>query len=210
MLQMYIDGAPKPVAIKYRREGFQKRPLGGRNRYEVSTRFSPRDPRHRLLLIYVGIIVVSILLLVSHFLIESRQINWLPERSGEGRVLEKRIEAEGRPDMRYVLLIRVSVPPADAVESDLLPWSQPGREKVLGPLELTGNVTISQEDWKKIAPGAALRVHYTINSRRTRVVIREIYLDGGPADGPPEAPEDPKQAARLPPSAGNFASAIRY
>ena len=198
------------MAIKYRREGFQKRTPGARNRYEVRTRFSPRDPRHRLLLIYVGIIVVSILLLLSHFLIESRQTNWLPERIGEGRVLEKRIEAEGTPEARYVLLILVSVPSADAVESGLVPLSHPGREKALGPLELTDIVTTNQDDWKSVEPGAAVRVQYTIDSQRTRVVIREIYLDGGPADGQAEPPEDSKQAAGLFPSAGNFASAIRH
>ena len=198
----------KPVAIKYRREGFQKRILGERNRYEVRSRFSFRDPRHRLLVIYVGIIVVCIALLTSHFLIESRQTNWLSERIGEGLVLEKRIEGEATAERRYMLLLRVSVPPADAVESGLVPRSQAEREKALGPLVLTDTVRTSQKDWLSVAPGTPVRVQYTIDSRRTRVVIREIYLDAGPVEAQPEAPEDSKQAAGFPPSSGNFASGI--
>ncbi len=168
-------------------------------------RFSPRDPRHRLLLIYVGIIVVSILLLTSHFLTESRQRNWLPERIGEGRIIEKRIEDEGTPDVRHILLIRVAVPSADAMESGLLPRGQADRETALGPLELTDEVTTTLEDWESVASGAAIHVQYTIDSRRSRVMIREVYLDAVPADGQPEAPEDSEEGARLASSAGNFA-----
>ncbi len=88
------------MAIKYRREGFQRRPLGAENRYEVRTRFTIKDPRRRLILIYVGICVISILLLVSHYVLESKRVDWLPERMGQGVVVEKRIQNEGTPDAR--------------------------------------------------------------------------------------------------------------
>lgn len=190
------------MAIKYRREGFHRRPLGAENRYEVRTRFTMKDPRRRLLLIYVGIGVASILLLASHYVLQSNRTDWLPERAGRGLVVEKRIQSEGTPDERFVLLIRVSVPPADAVEADLLPPGQPDRERALGPLELTDDVPTTEEDWRSIAAGVPVRVRYRIDTRRTRVLVEAVEIESEPSgsDTPGQGPQsDP----------GNIASVMR-
>ena len=201
MLHRYIDGANRPVAIKYRREGFQRRPLGAENRYEVRTRFTIKDPRRRLILIYVGICVISILLLVSHYVLESKRVDWLPERMGQGVVVEKRIQNEGTPDARYVLLIRVSVPPADEVEADLVPPGLPDRERALGPLDLTDAVTTTEESWRSIAAGAPVHVRYRIDARRTRVLVEAVEIETGPSGS-----DAPAQGLRS--DSGNIASAI--
>ena len=181
MLHRYIDGADTAVAIKYRREGFHRQPLGAENRYEVRTPLTMKDPRRRLLLIYVGICVISILLLVSHYVLESKKIDWLSERMGQGMVVEKRIQSQGTPDARYVLIIRVSVPPADKVEADLVPPRQPDRQRVLGALELTDTVTTTQEDWNSIAASAPVRVRYRIDTRRRRVLVEAVEIETGPS-----------------------------
>lgn len=202
MLRAYIGGATRPVAIKYRREGFHRQPLGAENRYEVRTRFTMKDPRRRLLIIYVGICVVSILLLASHFMFEIKQTDWLPERTGQGVVIEKRIQREGTPDARYVLIIRISVPPADPIEADMLPPGQPDRERALGPLELTDPVTTTEEDWRSIASGVPVRVRYRIDTRRTRVLIENVEVETQPSRS-----ETPGQGLRS--DRGNIASAMR-
>ena len=169
------------MAIKYRREGFHRQPLGAENRYEVRTRFTMKDPRRRLLIIYVGICVMCILLLASHFIFKIKEIEWLPEREGQGVLVEKRIQDEGTPDARYVLIIRISVPPADPIEADMLPPGQPDRERALGPLELTDPVTTTEEDWRSIAPGVPVRVRYRIDTRRTRVLIENVQVEMQPS-----------------------------
>lgn len=185
MLRTYIEGATRPVAIKYRREGFHRQLLGAENRYTVRTRFATKDPRRRLLLIYVGICVVSFVLLVSHYVFESKSIEWLPDREGQGIVVEKRIQREGTPEARYVLLIRVFVPPAHADEADLVPPAQPDREQTLGALELTDAVTTTEQDWRSIAAGVPVRVQYRIDARRTRVLIDAVELETGPSRSDP-------------------------
>ncbi len=161
-----------------------------------------KDPRRRLLLIYVGICVVSIVLLVSHYVFESKEIDWLPERTGHGVVVEKRIQREGTPDARYVLLIGVSVPPADAVEADLVPAGRLDRERALGALELTDAVTTTEEDWRSIAAGVPVRVQYRIDTRRTRILIKVVEIAPGPSrsNTPPQG---------LQSDSGNIASRTR-
>lgn len=181
MLPGYTGGATRPVAIKYRREGFHRQPLGAENRYEVRTPFTMKDPRRRLLIIYVGICVVSILLLASHFMFEFNQTDWLPERAGQGLIIEKQIQREGSPDERFLLIIRVSVPPADPAEADLIPPGQADRGRALGPLELTDPVTTTEEDWRSVAAGLPVRVTYRIDSQRTRVLIESVELEAEPS-----------------------------
>ena len=161
-----------------------------------------KDPRRRLLLIYVGICIVSIVLLVSHYVLESKQIDWLPERTGHGVVVEKRIQREGTPDARYVLLIRVSVPPADALEADLVPPGQLDREHALGALELTDPVSTTEEDWRSISAGVPVRVQYRIDTRRTRVLIEAVEIEPVPSGSHP-----PQQGLQS--DSGNIASRTR-
>ena len=124
---------------------------------------------------------MCILLLASHFIFNIKEIEWLPEREGQGVLVEKRIQDEGTPDARYVLIIRISVPPADPIEADMLPPGQPDRERALGPLELTDPVTTTEEDWRSIAPGVPVRVRYRIDTRRTRVLIENVQVEMQPS-----------------------------
>ena len=97
------------------------------------------------------------------------------------QVSPERIQREGTPDARYVLIIRISVPPADPIEADMLPPGLPDRERALGPLELTDPVTTTEEDWRSVAAGVPVRVTYRIDSQRTRVLIESVELEAEPS-----------------------------
>lgn len=170
------------MPVKYNREGFRDKALGTQNRYEVRSRFAFRDPRKRLIVIYVGLGFMSIAILVFHFAAQRTAIGWLEERQGNGAVLEKKIKAEGTPDQQFVLVVKVLVPPADEAEASLVPKDLPNRAETLGPLELIDHVRTSEANWRALLPGTPLKVQYQIDARRTRVKVRGLSLDEAPPE----------------------------
>jgi len=166
MLRTYTEGEISAVAIKYRRDGIQKRTAGSRNPYVVRSRIFPTDPRRRLIVIYVGIIVMTIFILVFHLVSQNLKEDWLPPRNGEGRVVEKRIENEGTPEAVYLLMLRVAVP------------AEVGSNQEIHVL--TGIVVASEEDWNSVAPGTVIGLQYRTDSAYERLAIDAVYADGAP------------------------------
>ena len=167
------------MAIKYRREGRTHSALGTHNRYEVRSRFRFRDARQRLLVIYIGIGIFSIFLLAFHFITQRVMTEWLPKQEGTGRVLEKRVEGEGTPDQLYWLVVEVSVPPADVEQATFAQKDAPDRDAASGALMLTGEVAVSEVDWRNVLPETVLRVEYRINAERTEVRIEGLSRNDG-------------------------------
>lgn len=180
MLRTYIEGAVRAVAIKYRREGFRKRTPGAQNPYDVRFSIFSRDPRRRLILIYVGIMVMTILLLAFHFVTENSKVVWLPPRIGEAWVVEKRIENKGRPQALYLLFVRVAVPSRDGVREDADSGVDGAEGDGTRTRELSGIVVASEEDWRSVEPGSAIGVKYRVDAAYKRIAIDAVYSEGAP------------------------------
>lgn len=121
------------------------------------------DPKRRLTIIYVGIIVMTILILIQHLVSKNIEEEWLPSRTGEGRVVEKKIQNKESPEAVYLLMVRVAVPPADGDDANAH--------------ILKGIVVASKEDWESVAPGSIIGVQYRTDPAYERLAIEAVYAN---------------------------------
>lgn len=144
----------------------------------------PSNPRQRLIIIYAGIILVTVVLLLYHFFSVNRTRRWLPERTGKALIVGKQVlEAPGGA-ARYLLEVKVFVPPASSEEAQYVPDDVPDRDEVLGAHEYVETVETPREDWEAVEEGARLDASYQITLLRDRIMIRSLSL--GTAQGPSE------------------------
>lgn len=184
------------MTVKYVRRGAEDDRGYGANRYEVQRRLGPSNPRQRLLVIYIGIGVMSIILLLYHLLSTGQTRRWLPERRGEAVVVGKdRLQGGGKADDRYTLDLRVFVPEASMEETSLVPEDAPDRATLTGPLEFVETVETRPEDWTAVSVGTRLGATYEITPMRDRIRIRGLDLDVGASvqDGVNDTADDPRK-----------------
>lgn len=138
------------MAIKYRREGFRDATLGTPNRYDPRPPSRFKDPRQRLMVIYLGIGFVTILLLAYHFVSQSVATTWLPVRFEAGTVIEKGTSA----DEYYVI---VEVAEGEALMRD--------------------RVIILESDWQLLQAGMVLGVEYRVTRDGSRMAVEELSFE---------------------------------
>ncbi len=168
------------MTVKYTRRTATEQAGHPPNRYEVQRRLGPSNPRHRLLVIYIGIGLVSIILLLYHLLSKDRTRQWLPERRGEAVVVDKdTIDSADGGETRYLLQLRLAVPAASAPEAAYVPEGTANRESIVGPRAFTEVVETTADDWASVDVGTRLGASYQITASRDRIRIRSLDLAVG-------------------------------
>lgn len=149
-------GADTAVGVKFQRERFTERARGTHGRFGSVLGERPITPRQRLLIIYLGLIVATIILFVFHIMGTAGPGPGGGLREGTATVIEKHVE-EG-PPARYFLVLRINVPTAD---------DEPVRT-------LDTLVPTDAASWRRVGPGDELTVSYVLDRRGTRAYVRGL------------------------------------
>ena len=178
------------MAVKYKREGHEQEPFS----WDVKGR-SPKNTRQRLLFIYIGLGAASVFLLMFQYMGKNALERWLPERNGEGVVIEKILETDDNGVASFFLAIEVNVPPASELEAGYLMGENDdvavrSGERVLGQKMATDPVS-----WEAVSEGTVILVDYQINMQRDDIIIRGVSLINPYAeDSDEEIQSDPDNA----------------
>lgn len=159
------------MAIKFQREGGAE----PGDKYTVRRGMFGNDPKRRLMVIYLGLGIMWTALLAFHFLSGSRMNRWLPERMGDGEIIEQYIEDEGGARPRYLVHVEVDVPAAAPTEAAYVREDAEDRGRLIGALQLGDDVDTDIVSWESVSPGTAVRVSYQINMQRSRIAIRSLF-----------------------------------
>lgn len=142
------------MAIKYGRGGYAERPGEGKL-YTGPETGTGLSPRRRLLYIYIGILMFSVVMLVFYGLGLQQSLALLPEEEGLGVVVDKEIEADS-----FIV----------TVEIDVLAANEPDAPTTT----LSDDVRVPKESYDLVDVGDTLHVTYQLNESRTGLVVREL------------------------------------
>ena len=163
------------MAVKFRRDDFRDTAAGSHGRFTTVRWRRARDPKQRLLIIYIGVAGMLIAIFVVRSAGFMHRGLWLAPQEGVGVVVDKRILGEDSSEPHYYLVVGLAAGPAlDGQTGSEGETASPGEysEQSL----LVDHVLVDEASWNLVETGTAVSITFRLDDSQRRISIDSITM----------------------------------
>ena len=163
------------MAVKFKRDDFRDDASGSHGRFTTVRWRRARDPKLRLLIIYIGVAGMLIVIFVVRSAGFMHRGLWSAPQEGVGVVVDKRILDEDSSEPHYYLVVGLATePPLDGQTSSEGERASPGESSENGLL--VDHVRVDEASWNLVETGTAVSIRFRLDDIRRSISISSITM----------------------------------
>ena len=188
------------MAVKFRRDDFRDSAAGSHGGFTTVRWRRARDPKQRLLIIYIGVAGMLIAIFVVRSAGFMHRGLWGAPQDGVGVVVDKRILGEDSSEPNYYLVVGLATePPLDGQTGSEGETASPGESSEHSLL--VDHVRVDEASWNLVETGTAVSIRFRLDDTRQSISITSITmldtfsgdLEGSFEKRPPQSPQATSQ-----------------
>lgn len=163
------------MAVKFKRDDLLDNAAGTHGRFNTVRWRRARDPKQRLLIIYIGVAGMLVAIFVVRSAGFMQRGLWLAPQEGIGVVVDKRILDGDSSEPHYYLVVGLATePPFDEQAGSDGETASPGESSEHSLL--VDHVLVDEASWNLVETGTPVSIRFRVDESRHRISISSITM----------------------------------